>query len=262
MALSRRDAGIRVAEPETGSTLLLFPILRRLLMLAAFLAIPLVAGELVARKLIGDAVAHAVQAHIGVAPKVGFGSTPLLWQIVHGHLDSVSISAAGAHIDGLPPLALSATLRDVHLRSLTGLEGAIGSLSIEARLPPAGVRDLLATRACIDALPRSVLEGLTLDPRVDLLPGRIDLLPPHGRSFEVRLRPQASGSALRFEIIALVEAGVNASSAQLAAVRDATTCSRTLGALPFGVTLGSASVGSGDLELAFAGSDASFSALG
>jgi DUF2993 family protein len=231
-------------------------------MLAAFLAIPLVAGELVARKLIGDAVAHAVQARIGVSPKVGFGSTPLLWQIAHGHLDSVSIGAARAHIDGLPPLALNATLRDVHLRSLTGLEGAIGSLTIDARLRPAGVRDLLATRACLDALPRSALEGLTANPRVDLFPGRIDLLGPHGRSFEVRLAPHASGNALRFEIVALVQDGVSASSAQLAAVRDATTCSRSLGALPFGVTLESARVRSGDLELAFAGSDASFSALG
>jgi hypothetical protein len=259
---ARRDAGISVAEPETGSTLLLFPILRRLLMLAAFLAIPLVAGELVARKLIGDAVAHAVQARIGVAPKVGFGSTPVLWQIVHGRLDSVSISATGAHIDGLPPLALRATLRDVHLRSLTGLEGAIGSLTIEATLPPAGVLDLLATRACIDALPRSALEGLTRNPRVDLFPGRIDLLGPRGRSFEVRLAPDVSGIDLRFEIIALIQGGVTASGAQLAAARERTTCSRSLGALPFGVTLASASVGAGDLELAFAGSDASFSALG
>jgi hypothetical protein len=231
-------------------------------MLAAFLAIPLVAGELVARKLIGDAVAHAVKARIGVAPKVGFGSTPLLWQVAHGRLDSVSIRATGAHIDGLPPLALSATLRDVHLRSLTGLEGAIGSLTIEATLPPAGVRDLLATPACIDTLPRSLLEGLTRNPRVDLLPGRIDLLGPRGRSFEVRLAPRASGIVLRFEVIALVQDGVSASGAQLAAVRDGTTCSRSLSALPFGVTLESASVGSGDLELEFAGSDASFSALG
>jgi hypothetical protein len=251
-----------VTEPETGLTLLLFPILRRLLLLAAFLAIPLIVGELVARKLIGDAVAHAVQARIGVAPKIGFGSTPLLLQIVHGRLSSVSVSAVGAHIDGLPPLALRATLRDVHLRSLTGLQGAIGSLSVEAKLPPAGVRDLLATPACVDSLPQGLLAGLTRTPRVDLFPGRIDLLPPHGRAVEVRLRPYASGANLRFAIIGLEQDGVPVDAAQLALARGDTRCSRTLGDLPFGVSLVSATAGAGVLELDFAGSGASFSALG
>jgi hypothetical protein len=197
-----------------------------------------------------------------VAPKIGFGSTPLLLQIVHGRLSSVSVSAVGAHIDGLPPLALRATLRDVHLRSLTGLQGAIGSLSLEATLPPAGVRDLLATPACVDSLPQGMLAGLTRNPRVDLFPGRIDLLPPHGRAVEVRLRPYVSGASLRFTIIGLEQDGDPLDAAQLALARGDTRCSRTLGDLPFGVSLVSATAGAGAVELAFAGSGASFSALG
>ena len=46
---------------EEGSVLLLFPIVRRLLFTAAFLAIPVVAAEFGARKLVGSAVTHAVQ---------------------------------------------------------------------------------------------------------------------------------------------------------------------------------------------------------
>ena len=251
-----------MVEPENGRTLLLFPILRRLLMLAAFLAIPLVAGELVARKLIGDALAHAVSARIGVSPKIGFGSTPLLAQIVRGKLDAVSVSAAGARIDGLPPLTLSGTLRDVHLSAVTSLQGAIGSLSVEAKLPAAGVRELLATPACIDSLPHGLLATLTRNPRVVLFPGRIDLLPPHGRAAEVRLRPYASRTSIRFEISGLELAGVPVSATALAAARQGTSCSRALSDLPFGVSLVSASARAGALELGFAGRDASFSALG
>src|SRR5471032_877992 len=113
---------------------LLLPILRRLLYIAIFVAILAVGAELLARKLIGADVSHAVAARIGVSPKVGFGSTPLVEQIARGSLDDVSVSAAGARIDGLGPLSLSGTLRDVHLRSLTSLQGAIGSLEIHAGL--------------------------------------------------------------------------------------------------------------------------------
>ena len=243
-------------------TLLLIPILRRLLLLASFLAVPLIAAELIARKLIGDAVAHAVQARIGVAPKIGFGSTPLLLQIIHGRLSEVTVSAERAHIDGLPPLALTATLRDVHLRSVTGLEGAIGALRIEAQLPPDGVRDLLATPACVDPLPPAILAGLTRSPRVELFPGRIDLLAPRGRASEVRFRPYAAGSSVDFAVIGLEQAGAPVAATTLAAVRERTHCSRALDASPFGVSLVSARALAGALELSFAGSDASFSALG
>jgi hypothetical protein len=243
-------------------TLLLVPILRRLLMLLAFLAIPVVAGEFVARKLIGDAVAHAVEARIGVAPKIGFGSAPLLLQIVRGRLDKVSVSARGARIGGLPPLTLSATLRDVHLRSLTSLEGAIGSLSVDAQLPASGVRDLLATPACIDSLPVSLVSALTRSPRVVLFPGRIDLLPPHGHAAEARLRPSASGATVRFALTGLELGGRAVSAGALSSARSSIRCSRTLGDLPFGVSLTSAVAGAGTLDLAFAGRDASFSALG
>ncbi len=240
----------------------MIPILRRLLMLAAFLAVPLIAGELVARKLIGDAVAHAVSARIGVQPKIGFGSTPLLVQIVRGRLSAVSVSASGARIDGLPPLTLSGTLRDVHLSSLTGLQGAIGSLNILASLRAAGVRELLATPSCVDALPAAERALLTRNPRVKVFPGRIDLLPPRGRGAEVRLAPYASGSSVEFAITAVEVDGAPVSAAELGAARAGTHCSRSLSDLPFGVSLVSAHAGTGVLDLAFSGTDASFSALG
>jgi DUF2993 family protein len=246
---------------EEGSVLLLFPILRRLLFTAAFLAIPVVAGEFVARKLVGTAVTHAVQLRIGVAPKLGFGSTPVLVQLAHGRLDAVTVNAAGARIDGMGPLSLSATLRDVHLRNLTSLQGAIGSLSVDAKLPPAGVRDLLATPGCVDSLPPSLLAALTRHPRVYLFPGRIDLLPPHGRRVEVRLRPYASGASVQFAIAGLALAGEAAPGAQLDAARAQTRCERALRNLPFGISLVSASATTGTLDLSFSGSGASLSAI-
>jgi len=240
---------------------LLFPILRRLLYLAIVLAVLAVGGELLARKLIGDAVTHAVEARIGAAPKIGFGSTPLLVQIAHGKLDEVTVSARGARIAGLGPLALTGTLRDVHLSSLTGLEGAIGSLNVRALLPPAGVRGLLTTRACVGSLPASVLEGLSPSPRIVVLPGRVDLLPAVGRAVELRLDPYAAGSTVRFELSALELGGAPAPQAELEQLRARIDCSRTLSDLPFGVALVSAKATDGALALSFSGSGASFSAV-
>jgi hypothetical protein len=242
--------------------LLLFPILRRLLFIAAFIAIPLVAGEIVARKLVADAVKHAVRARIGVAPSVGFGPTPLLVQIARGKLDAVTLSANGARIGGLAPLTLRGTLHDVHLTSLTSLQGAIGSLSVDAELAAAGVRELIATPACIDSLPHGIRAALTARPRIDLFPGRIDVLPPRGRGVEVRLRPYASPSSVQFAIAGLDLAGAPVSHAQLHAARAQARCSRALRNLPFGVSLVSARATTGALDLAFRGSNASFSAIG
>jgi len=160
---------------------LLLPILRRLLHLAIFVAILAVGAELLARKLIGDAVTHAVATRIGVSPKIGFGSTPLVVQIARGSLGDVTLSAQGARIDGLGPLSLSGTMRDVHLRSLTGLQGAIGSLEVDAGLPPPVVLGILASAPCAQSLPAVVRSGLTSRPRVAIFPGRVDLLPPSGR---------------------------------------------------------------------------------
>jgi len=241
---------------------LLFPILRRLIYLAIFLAILAVAGELLARKLVGDAVAHAVAARIGVSPKVGFGSTPLVVQIIHGSLDDVTLKAAGAHIDGLGPLSLDGTLRDVHLRSLTSLEGAIGSLRVSASVPPSVVLGMLATPACERSLPAAVQAGLTGTARVEIFPGRVDLLPPRGRAAEVRLRPYAAAGAVRFAILAIELGGVAVPPAQLRAERGGASCSRALSNLPFGVGLVSARALDSTLALSFSGRGASFSAIG
>jgi hypothetical protein len=242
--------------------LLLTPILRRLLVMLVVLAIPVVIVELVARKLIGDAVASAVQSRIGVAPKIGFGSTPLLLQLVGGKLDTVTVSAKGARIGGLPPLTLSATLRDVHLTHLTSLEGAIGSLSVVATLSPAGVADLLATPSCVASLPPSGLVALTRSPRVDLFPGRVDLLPPHGRAVELRFRPAVAGNSIEFALSGFERAGAPVPAAELASAGTRAHCSRALANLPFGIALDSATARSGALDLGFHGANASFSAIG
>ena len=241
---------------------LLLPILRRLLYLAIFVAILAVGAELLARKLIGDAVTHAVAARIGVSPKLGFGSTPLVVQIARGSLGEVTVSAQGARIDGLGPLLLSGTLRDVHLGSLTGLQGAIGSLAVAAKLPPPVVLGILATAACARSLPAAVRSGLTSRPRVEVFPGRVDLLPPRGRAAEVRLRPYVAGSALRFAISAIELGGAPAPAGDLRDAQTRASCSRQLSNLPFGIALVSVRAISGSLALTFSGRGASFSAIG
>lgn len=251
-----------MASAENVRTFLLFPILRRLLVMAAFLAIPVIAGEIVVRKLVSRAIAGAVKNSIGISPAVGFGSTPVLLQIAHGRLDAVTLSAPGARIDGLPPTSVSATLHDVHLRSLTSLQGAIGSLTLDARLSAAGARDLLATPACAESLPAALRDALTAHPRALIFPGRIDLLPPAGRAAEIQFHPYAAGQSVQFAIIGLHSGGVAASAEQLTAARSQAHCSRSLANLPFGVSLRAAIAAAGSLDLRFAGTGASFSALG
>ncbi|HEX4035958.1 MAG TPA: DUF2993 domain-containing protein [Solirubrobacteraceae bacterium] len=233
---------------------LLVPIVRRLLMLAIVLAIPLVAAELLARHFIGDAVSSAVGARIGTHAHVGFGSTPLLVQIVRGRLGDVTVSASGATVGGLSPLRIEGSLRDVHLQNLTALEGAIGSLSVTADAPPSVVRGMLASPSCLGGMSAALRAGLTSDPRVLIFPGRIDLLPQRGRGAEIRFVPRAGGSAVRFEIVAALIGGV--------AVARPPACERQLDGLPFGVRLHSAQARSGTLVLGFTGHGASFSALG
>jgi len=240
----------------------LFGIWRRLLVLAIVLAVPLVGGELIVRKLIGDAVTSAVRARIGAPVSVGLGSSPVLLQLVHGRIDTVTVRASGASIGGLPPVALSATLHDVHLANVTSLQGAIGSLSVDARLGPAAVRDLLATPACIDSLPSPLRAALTASPRVLVLPGRVDVLPPAGRSVELQLHPQARGNAVVFRPSGLELGGAPAPPATLAQVRAQTNCARSLRQLPFAISLVSARADSGAVALAFAGTNATFSPLG
>jgi hypothetical protein len=240
---------------------LVIAILRRLVIIAVVLAIPLIVGEIVARKLIGAAVRSALAQRIGDSPKVSLGSTPVLLQLVHGHLNDVTVTAPAARIGGLPPVAVVAVLRDVHLRSVASLQGAIGSVEVTARLDGTGVRALLASRGCVRALPSAVAAVLTATPRVLIFPGRIDLLPPSGRGAEVRLRPTALGNTIAFGVIAAFVDGRPLPSAGLARSPSQTTCVRTLGALPFGAVLRSATAEAGALGLQLSARRVSFSAI-
>ena len=239
--------------------MLLIGLVRRLVVLAAILAIPVVVGEFVVRKLVRDAVATAVSARIGVPAHVSLGSGPVLLELTKGRLNDVTVSAARARIAGLPPVALTATLNDVHLTNLTSLEGAIGSLRVDARIGAAGVRELLANPSCTDALPADVRGALTASPRVLFFPGRIDLLPPAGRGAEVRLRPLAQHGGLAFAVIAIERAGV---PSVVSAASTRVLCTRTLGSLPFGASIASAASTAGALDVRLAATGASFSALG
>ena len=222
-------------------------LVRRLAILALLLAIPLVVGELVARKLVGDAVRSQVMARFGGAPSVGFGSTPLLLQLVEGHIN-VNMSDTQAAISGLPPVSLTASFSDIRLTSLLGVHGVIGSVSAQASLGPAGVRDLLATSGCITALPATVAADLTDHPRVRIARGRVTLLPPHGRAVVVRVVPSAVGNKVDF----------NAASRAGGAPAGSAACVASLGSLPFALALDSATAEHGSLDLALAGRGARF----
>lgn len=239
--------------------MLLIGLVRRLVMLAVILAIPAAVGEFVVRKVVGAAVASAVSTRIGASAHVNLGSGPVLLELAHGRLNGVIVSASGARIAGLPPVALTATLNDVHLTHLTSLQGAIGSLRVDARVGPAGVRDLLAGSSCVSGLPSALRSALTATPRVLLFPGRIDLLPPAGRAAEVRLRPVAGVGGLSFVVIGVDRAGV---PAPVSTVRAPVLCTRTLGTLPFGARLASVAATAGTLDVEMRATGASFSALG
>jgi hypothetical protein len=89
---------------------LFFGIFRKLVYVVLVFAIPLIAGEFIARSLLGDAVNSAIVSRIGGKAQVGFGTTPVLLQLVNGHLSDVSVSESKAQIGGLPTLAFNATL--------------------------------------------------------------------------------------------------------------------------------------------------------
>jgi LmeA-like phospholipid-binding len=244
---------------------MLFPfsmIVRRLLFLVLFLAVPLVAAEVVARKLLGHAVANAVSARIGGSPQVSFGTTPVLWQIIHGELNDVAVSDKHADLGGLPPMAVSASLHQIHITSVTSLDGAVGRISIHAGLPPRSVLAMLATPACIESLPASVVGGLTDQPRVLIFANHISVLPPSGRAAELRLSPAAIDGSIDFRLIGLIEDGENVSSASLDSVAASVTCTRSAADLPFNLRLVSARARPGVLRLGFSAGSASFSALG
>jgi LmeA-like phospholipid-binding len=244
---------------------MLFPlsmIVRRLLFLVLFLAVPLIAAEVVARKLLGHAVANAVSARIGGSPQVSFGTTPVLWQIVHGQLNDVQVSDKHVTLGGLPPMALSASLHQIHITSVTTLNGAVGRISLHADLQPRNVLAMLATPACIESLPASVVGALTDHPRVRIVANHISVLPPSGRAAELRLAPAAIDGSIDFRLIGLIDDGEGVSSATLASVAASVTCTRGVEDLPFNLRLINARARSGVLRLGFSAGSASFSALG
>jgi hypothetical protein len=231
-------------------------IVRKLVVIALVIAIPAVAGEFIARKLVGDTVRNVVTARFGGSAKVGFGSTPLLWQLAHGQLDDVTVTEADASIGGLPPLSLTANFEDVRVTDLIGLRGAVQTIEAEASLGPAGVRDLLATGACAGGLPDGIGAALTAGPRVVIRRGHVFLLPPHGRSVELRLVPVAANGALLFDLVGVAEDGAGVSAATVSALGSHADCTRTIGGLPFNLRLTGARATDGILKLAFRGSGA------
>lgn len=239
---------------------LFFGIFRKLLYVALVLAIPLIAGEFLARALLGDAVDSAIVSRIGGKAQVGFGGTPVLLQLLNGHLSDVSVSETKAQIGGLPPLTFDASLDDVHLRSITHLQGGIGAIALTAHLDSVAVRDILATPTCVGSLPPSVLDGITERPRVTIAAGHIALLPPHGSAVDLHLFPTALNGAIVFHASSLSFNGARAPAATLAAVGAAIDCVRGVQDLPFDLRLASASATPGSLEVEFAATNASFSA--
>jgi hypothetical protein len=231
---------------------------RRLLVVVVILALPLVIGELLARKLIGDAVASTLAARFGGSPRVGFGSKPLLLELLDGHLDELTVSDARAHLGGLPPVALSASFRDVHVTSLTALRGATGPVTVRASLDATVVRDLLAVAGCTRSLPADVSEALGADPRILLLAGHVSLLPVDGDAAELRLVPVLFHDAVAFRVIGVLLAGAAVPVATLRSVAAGTDCVRPLGSLPFNLRLDGVTAAPGAVQLDLRAAGASF----
>jgi hypothetical protein len=239
---------------------LLVSIARRLFFVAIALAIPLVAGEFLARTLVSAAVKNAIVARIGGGKaQIGFGSTPVLLQLVHGNLNDVSVSEKHAHLGDLPSLSFNATLTDVHLASVTHLQGAIGAITAQAHLDSHAVRDLLATPACVNSLAPDLLRVLCERPRVAISAGHVTLRPPHGDAVVLALFPAAVGHTIYFHVTGLVVDGTRAARATLDSVAASVNCARTVTDLPFGLALQGVSAKPHTLELDFGASNASFS---
>ncbi len=231
---------------------------RKLVVIALLLAIPVIAGEFLARKLVGDTVRSAVAARFGGSPQVSFGGTPLLWQLLGGHLDDVTVTDSGASVAGLQPLAVTANFDNVRVSHLIGLHGVIQTTKVAAVLGPADVRDLLATSACVRGLPDGIGAALTADPRVLIPAGHISLFPPHGRAVELRLVPSAVSGALAFHLIGAVVDGAEVSESALEALASQVDCLRPMTGLPFNLRLVSADATAGVVQLGFRGGDAQF----
>jgi len=230
-------------------------VVRRLLVILAIAAIPLVAGELIARKLVGDAVKSAVAARFGGQPAVSFGSTPLLWQLVNGRLDDVTVTEAGADVGGLPPVSVTANFENVTVQKLIGLHGLVAAVAVTASLDRNGVRELLRASPCAGELPDGIGAALTAGPRVRLHAGAITLLPPRGRAVLVRLVPSAVDGELDLRLVRVVAHGASVAPGSLG---PAGGCLVPLHDLPFRLTLASAGAMPGALRLELRGSRAEF----
>ena len=124
------------------------------------------------------------------------------------------------------------------------------------------MRDLLATPACIESMPSGRAGRAHRDPACPLFPGRVDLLPPSRARGRGAPAPQAAGDAVVFRLSGLERVGAPASSATLARAQARTSCSRSLPGLPFGISLPLRDRPHRRARLAFAGTNATFSALG
>jgi len=222
---------------------------RRLVLLVLLLAIPAVAGELIARKLVSDTVGGKVTAQFGGKPSVDFGSTPLLLQLLRGRVN-LSVSEPDASVAGLPPVALHADFENIRVTSLLGLHGVIGTVTAHATLGPKGVGRLLLQSGCAGALPVGMRSALSAGSRIVIGAGHMTVLARRGAQ-RARIVPTAIGGRVAFNVV-----GASAGSAPPA---GGSGCVATLGGLPFNLSLASAIADGGVLDLAFTGRGARFS---
>jgi LmeA-like phospholipid-binding len=211
---------------------LLIWLVRRLALLALVLAIPLVIGELVARRLVGDAVASQLRSHFGGShASVGFGSTPLLLQLIDGHIDA-NASIARVQIAKLPPAALQVSFDDVRLSSLLGLRGVAGSVLAHVSLGPDAVGRLLWNGGCAGELPPQLAADLANSPRIAIGRGRVKI---HGDGAGLDVVPTRVGRTIDFTSVS--------------APRVA--CTISVGAAPYGLALAGTSASDGALVVTF-----------
>jgi hypothetical protein len=125
----------RATEPPAGSRVgRERPRLRRALLIsAAVVGVLLVAGELTARAVVGNKVAHSVRSALGGHVTVGLGGQPAVVDALTQSIPTLSIHATQVNMCALKNVTVAATLSDVHRR---GNALAVSGSYVQAVLDP------------------------------------------------------------------------------------------------------------------------------